>query len=677
MRPLAPRFFPALLALTFTGLTGLTACDGGDGDSQGGSGGEGAQGGTGGQGAQGGTGGQGATGGGTPTINECQSGTAVCSPDADCVDTPGFYECVCKPGYEGDGKTCTDIDECQSLVHDCDPNAVCTNTPGAFSCACPAGFVGDGKTCSPRYSSVTTGPWHACAIRTDGTIWCWGFNSSGQVGTGTGDNYFVRPVSIGDATDWKQVTAGAAFTCALATTGKVSCWGTNSLGQLGDGTTAAKTSPVPAAGLIDDWVMIDAGTNHACGVRQDGSAWCWGRNNLSQLGDGSKDNDGDGTADNETLPVPVAGGYTWESISAGTDFTCGVQTDHTLWCWGTNGSRQLGNGTTAESVVPVQEKSAAADWAHVETGNAWACGVKLDGGRWCWGANNFAQGGNGTTTALTEPTHVDADTDWKFLRLGWDATSCGVRGSGAVHCWGDGSLGQTAQEGNESLFLLPVQVGADSDWKSLDVGQRFACGVRASGELFCWGATARGALASGFSGDRNEPAPLSDATDWELVESNVDNSCGLRGGNLYCWGRNVLENLGDGTGVSRPDPVPVGEGKIWKALSVAASSAAPSPTESSIAGAATISASSPTTWPSRTPPLPRSSPPPPTPLSGRRSRPARTAPAPSNRTRPCGAGAPTLSARSATAPAARAAPPGSTPPSRSSPPIPPTSSASP
>lgn len=550
-----------LSTLLVAGAVGLAACDGASPGEEGGSGGQGGSGGSGGQGASGGQ-------GGASAIDECQDGTAVCSPDADCIDTPGFYECACKPGYEGDGKVCEDVDECQSLLDDCDPNAICTNAPGAFSCACPAGFGGDGKTCTPLYSSVAAGPFHACAVRQDGTIWCWGHNSSGQAGTGTTDNYFVRPVSIGDAKDWALVTAGSAFTCALSAAGGVSCWGTNSLGQLGDGTTTAKASPVPGAGGITDWITIDAGTNHACGVRADGSAHCWGRNNVGQLGDGTKDNNGDGTADNETSPVPVAGGGAWLSVSAGTDYSCGVRADHTLWCWGTNASRQLGDGTTTESAVPVQEKSLAADWASVDTGNAWTCALKQDGTRHCWGANNLGQGGDGTQTSIVEPKQVGPETDWALVRLGWEAGACGLRGAGEAWCWGDGSLGQSGQPGAEALLVSPAKVGDGADWVSLASGLRFACGVRATGELSCWGATSRGALASGFSGDRNEPTVATEHSDWATVEANTDGGCGLRGDKLFCWGRNVLSNLGDGTGITRPAPVPVGEALAWSAVSV-------------------------------------------------------------------------------------------------------------
>ncbi|MBK8256114.1 MAG: hypothetical protein IPK82_26025 [Polyangiaceae bacterium] len=564
--------FATLLTASFFALS---ACDGSS-TGTGGSGGQGASGGQGGTGAQGGTGTtggstQGGTGGegGTITpINECENGTAVCSADATCMDTPGYYECQCKPGYEGDGKTCTDIDECVTLVNDCDPNAVCTNTPGSFSCACPAGYEGDGKVCNARYTLVTSGPFHSCAIRQEGTIWCWGLNTSGQVGTGTSDAFFVRPVSIGDAKDWQLVTAGSAYTCALAQTGKVSCWGNNSFGQLGDGTIVAKTSPVPGATAFSDWTMIDAGTSHACGIRQGGIAMCWGRNNVGQIGDGTKDNNGDGTADNELSPVAVAGGGTYLTVSAGSDFSCGVRTDHTLWCWGLNSSRQLGDGTTTEAAAPVQEKSKATDWTTVDTGNAWACAVKQNGTRYCWGVNNFAQGGDGTQAAIVEPEQGDAVAEGKAVQLGWDAAACGIRDAGSVHCWGDGSLGQAAQSGAESIALSPTQVGTDADWKSISAGLRTVCGVRASGELLCWGTTSRGALASGFSADRSEPTLVGDAADWTSVETNVDNGCGLRAGKLYCWGRNLQSNLGDGTGTTRVSPVPIGDTLTFTSFSV-------------------------------------------------------------------------------------------------------------
>ena len=550
------------------GGAGAAGATGGDGGGTAGSGGAGAAGG-GGSGAAGATGGDGGgtagSGGATTTTNpfamdECALGLADCAPDADCIDTPEFYECSCKPGYKGDGKTCSDVDECQELLADCDPNGVCTNQPGGFTCACAPGFEGDGKACDARYLAVAAGQYHACAVRADRSMWCWGLNTSGQVGTGTTDAFFVRPAAAGGATDWASVTAGAAFTCGLNEVGKIYCWGTNGNGQLGDGTTAAKSAPTPVGGGFSDWVALDAGTAHVCGLRADGSLYCWGRNTSGQVGDD--------TLVDKRDPTEVAGGP-WASVSAGVDFTCAIrEEDHTLWCWGLGTSRQLGTGLTTSSQVPVQEKTLATDWASVTAGNTFACGVKMDGTRWCWGANAVGQGGDGTVATITEPKQVDDGADWTLAVAG-EVAACGLRAGGALWCWGDGSQGQTGQPGNEAPLLAPAQVGADEDWTAIAGGLRFACGLRAGGQLSCWGSASRGALGAGYTSDRPEPAAVGNETTWARLAVQLDNGCGVReAGALWCWGRNAFEHLGDGTNVTRVAPVVIGAGKTWSRVAL-------------------------------------------------------------------------------------------------------------
>jgi alpha-tubulin suppressor-like RCC1 family protein len=531
----------------------VASCSGGSGESgaaASGSGGSGA----GGDGA-GAAGSTGAFG-----IDECAEGRHDCAMEADCIDTPGFYECACKAGYKGDGKSCVDVDECAALLYDCDSNAACTNEAGSYSCACRPGFEGDGKmACDATYTAVSVGQYHGCAVRSDKKMWCWGLNTSGQVGTGTGDAVFVRPAAAGDAADYVDVSVGAAFSCALNESGAIICWGANNTGQLGDGSTNTSTTPKPVADMAMDFVALDAGTNHACAIRMGGELACWGTNNRGQVGDGSNEN--------RLVPTAVSAGP-WLAVSAGLEFTCAVKGDHTLWCWGLNSSRQLGDGTTTNSAVPLQEKTLATDWASVSAGNGFACGVKQDGTRWCWGANSSGQGGDAATASIVQPKAVDADTDWATVNVG-EVAGCGLRTNGSLWCWGDGSVGQTGQPGAETLALSPVQVGADTDWIDIAGGLRFACGIRAGGKLLCWGSASRSAIGLGYTSDRLDPSPVGSSTEWADVDVQLDNGCAIRkNGDLYCWGRNVMSNLGDGSNITRVEPTPVGAGKVWKRVAV-------------------------------------------------------------------------------------------------------------
>lgn len=503
-------------------------------------------------------GGQGGSGG-APGVDECALGLDTCSPDATCADTPDYYTCTCKPGYEGDGEACADVDECAELLTDCDGNAVCTNTPGSYTCACGAGFVGDGKTCHATYTEVSAGQYHACAVRSDKTLWCWGLNTSGQVGTGTGDVLFLRPAAAGSASNWQKVSAGGAFTCALNDAHQIACFGTNGSGQIGDGTTTTALVPTPVAGGFTDWASLDAGATHTCAIRAGGELYCWGANARGQIGDG--------TLNNATSPTLVSAGP-WLSVSSGSEFSCAVKADHTLSCWGLNTSRQLGDGTTTNSSVPVQEKTLATDWASVECGNAYACGVKMDGTRWCWGTNGVGQGGDGTLTGIAQPTMIGTDTDVAALGAG-DFAACAIKTTGALWCWGDGTSGQTGQPGAEALTLAPAQVGTDTDWTRVAGGLRFMCGIRADGRLRCWGAASRAAAGLGYTPDRSDPAIAGAITDYTRVRVQLDDGCAIRqNGDLMCWGRNAFNQLGDGTGVTKIDPVVIGAGKVWRRIAL-------------------------------------------------------------------------------------------------------------
>ena len=161
------------------------------------------------------------------------------------------------------------------------------------------------------------------------------------------------------------------------------CWGYNGSGELGDGTTTDSAVPVQEHTHASDWAAVSAGEDHTCAVKTDHTLWCWGNNDSGELGDG-------GTTTDSAVPVQEhTHASDWAAVSAGGDHTCAVKTDHTLWCWGNNDSGELGDGTTTSSAVPVQEHSHASDWAGVSAavnaGEDYTCAVKTDHTLWCWG----------------------------------------------------------------------------------------------------------------------------------------------------------------------------------------------------------------------------------------------------------------------------------------------------
>jgi alpha-tubulin suppressor-like RCC1 family protein len=199
--------------------------------------------------------------------------------------------------------------------------------------------------------SVTVGSKHTCAVRTDHTAWCWGDKGSGRLGDGTNTDQHA-PVAVSTSTGLTSVeviSAGDAHTCAVATGGAVWCWGNKGNGRLGDGTNADQPVPVTVSASTGLTAAVDvtAGLVHTCAVAVGGAAWCWGANGDGRLGDG--------TTTDQVLPTPVdvgTGLTTALQLSAGDLHTCGLRSDHTTWCWGSNGAGQLGDGTTTPHASP-------------------------------------------------------------------------------------------------------------------------------------------------------------------------------------------------------------------------------------------------------------------------------------------------------------------------------------
>ena len=257
--------------------------------------------------------------------------------------------------------------------------------------------------------AVTAGGGHTCALTSGGAVLCWGGNTSGQLGHTSvtlGQSSPVDVVGLGSGV--RAVTAGAEHTCAVTSGGAVKCWGRNTTGQLGDGTTEDRSAPVDVVGLGSGVQAITAGGDHTCALTSEGASKCWGDNSFGQLGDD--------TTENQTAPVDVVGwGSAVQAISAGSDHTCALTSEGALKCWGAAGHGQLGDYTTGNQTAPVD----VVGWSAVSGGLHHTCAMTISWKVECWGANDSGQLGDGTLPV--DWSDVDVATD---LLAGWYSDAC-------------------------------------------------------------------------------------------------------------------------------------------------------------------------------------------------------------------------------------------------------------
>ncbi len=303
---------------------------------------------------------------------------------------------------------------------------------------------------------------------------------------------------------------------------------------------------VPQARAESSAPDLATGYSHTCARTGDASLWCWGSNDSGQLGDGT-------TQDHLTPQRVSALGSNVAEVSAGDLFTCARKTDGTLWCWGNNVSGQLGDGTTFDSLTPLQVTALGNNVAEVSAGDLFACARKTDGTLWCWGSGFL---GNGAATTSGTPAQVTALGNTVAEVSTGDGVACARKTDGTLWCWGDNTFGAIG-DGTTTTRPTPVQVTAlGTTVTSISVGDLFACASKSNGSLWCWGNDEKGSLGDGASVAQLSPVAVTLATSVASLSANGRHAC-ARGtdNNLACWGWNVDGELGDGTVVDRHAPV--------------------------------------------------------------------------------------------------------------------------
>jgi alpha-tubulin suppressor-like RCC1 family protein len=392
------------------------------------------------------------------------------------------------------------------------------------------------------WTAIASGLRFACGLKQDGRVLCWGNAARGAIGLGYSADR-SDPAAVGGDADWTDVATQLDDGCAIRGAGDLFCWGRNVYGELGDGSALSRTLPVQV-GAGKAWTRVALGRTHTCGIA-DGGALCWGWDANGEQGNGSgQTNQGAPSPISAVTGLPSA----WKEIAAGFNHTCAVGKDGTLWCWGLNSSGQLGDGTTTARADPKQVLPAgAADWVDVGTAGNFTCALRATGALWCWGANTSGQLGEGDTTSPVSTPVAVGGGNWTAIAAG-QSHACAVDGGGALWCWGLNSSGQLGLGNSQGPVLAPAKVGGDTDWVRPIVGQGpTTCALKKSGELWCWGAGSFGQLGLGSLAGFNTPQKVPWPAGWKNVTLGNEHTCGVGGdGRLSCWGASYGPALGLG-----------------------------------------------------------------------------------------------------------------------------------
>ena len=341
-----------------------------------------------------------------------------------------------------------------------------------------------------KFTSIAAGRHHTCGLKADGTAFCWGQGKYGQLGVGVGDvTDRTSPVAVTGGHIFSSIVARGAHTCGLKDDGAAFCWGYNFYGQLGNNDTINDDPSLPGSTVPSavygghQFASLHAGRNFNFALKADGSAYAWGVNGQGQLGN-------ENPATKQYFPAASATGHEFKSISGGEDVTCGLKENGTAHCWGLNNKGQLGNGNTTDSLSPVAV-TGGHTFKSLASNNLQTCGVTDEGKIFCWGGNPNGQLGNGNTTDSSSPVEVSVDhlspggpTFASIDSGGYH--SCGLKASGVAYCWGRNDSGQL---GNNSVLdsSVPTLVDGTNKFISLSLGRYHSCGLRKDGKVYCWG----------------------------------------------------------------------------------------------------------------------------------------------------------------------------------------------
>jgi alpha-tubulin suppressor-like RCC1 family protein len=372
-------------------------------------------------------------------------------------------------------------------------------------------ITGQVATPPPTGAAVVAGANHSVVVKTDGTVWAWGVPPLGD-GTASTQYTPVQVVGAGGSgflTGVGAVAAGSGHTLALKTDGTVWAWGSNSSGQIGDNTTTPRLVPVQVvgaggSGFLTGVVAIAAGGSHSLAVKGDGTAWAWGGNTWGPLGNGSS---GSGSL----VPVQVkdlTDGTTFlqnvVAVSAGVNHSIALKKDGTVRGWGYNANGQTGDGTTTNPRTTAVFTAGLTGVKGIDSGGDQTVAWRTDGTVWAWGYSTGGLGDGTSNTVRVFPVQVVSLGGAGSASPG-GSHAVAVKADGTVWAWGQNAFGQLG-DGTTTPRLSPIQASVLSGISIVSAGTNHSLALATDGTVWAWGNNSNGQL--GVGGTSGSPTPL-------------------------------------------------------------------------------------------------------------------------------------------------------------------------
>lgn len=349
----------------------------------------------------------------------------------------------------------------------------------------PGGSVG--RASSPiqtisggtNWRSASTGQNHAIAIKTDGTLWAWGFGTNAVLGTNSVVSVSSPVQTVSGGTNWKQASAGGNHSAAIKTDGTLWIWGLGASGILGNNAVTNRSSPVQTISGGTNWKNVSAGGGHTNAIKTDGTLWSWGYGSYGRLGNNF-------TYAQSSPVQTISSGTNWKSVSAGTLHSVAIKTDGTLWIWGCGGRGLLGNESALNMSSPVQTVGAGNNWKQASAGASHTAAIKTDGTLWTWGFNlrNQLGLGDGVNFIVSSPVQtISGGTNWKQVSAKAQTTAA-IKTDGTLWIWGAGFYGMHGDNTYTIQRGSPVQtVSAGNNWRLVETGCKSTVAIRDEGDF--------------------------------------------------------------------------------------------------------------------------------------------------------------------------------------------------